>query len=548
MEPTIPTLDELNDHHNHHFGQHNGDSIYCSRLDTCPFNHGFGTKLALLQKEQKQEKILELHYVQELDLVVEVYENKLITHSLNHQHRKLTSSYQINLENKVSGKTLCSGNTFIYIGELNNGAKQLLVKILSGEQKTLVPKETKRLMSNVTDILKVNNFIFTLGENIAIYEIKLTDKNESLEKVKEIFLGYKSSPINTALSMEGGIICGHADGRISTWKFEGNSLSNIEVIKVHTGSINKMLLTTIKENNEIYNIIVTASSDKTIKLLYLEGCFLPLKIFTTEKSAIDIELATDAGIEGNPNLISDYIIATLEDKTLKFISVSIKGLFTSSNIPFNRCLSIANKIKGPKIGDFFLAANENGLYLFNWIQEKKFYTLTVAPEIPVSNVIGLEQEYQDNVTCPICFNLVFDPVECSVCDKLFCATCIHSWLCSNKKCPKCRQIFSPRRLDRNFKSVLENYKVKCCNNCGNIVKYENLSEHLRKSLSNMTPLKLKCNENGCGFVGDKDQFLMHYRTCQFRKIQCKNCNNIVTISQFGEHYNGNCLRINQGPN
>ena len=34
----------------------------------------------------------------------------------------------------------------------------------------------------------------------------------------------------------------------------------------------------------------------------------------------------------------------------------------------------------------------------------------------------------DDLSCQVCMNLVNDPKQCSVCDKLYCSKCIHQWL------------------------------------------------------------------------------------------------------------------------
>ena len=43
--------------------------------------------------------------------------------------------------------------------------------------------------------------------------------------------------------------------------------------------------------------------------------------------------------------------------------------------------------------------------------------------------------FKDSITCPLCINILINPVMCLVCQKTYCKRCIDNWSKNNKKCP-----------------------------------------------------------------------------------------------------------------
>jgi E3 ubiquitin-protein ligase NRDP1 len=48
-----------------------------------------------------------------------------------------------------------------------------------------------------------------------------------------------------------------------------------------------------------------------------------------------------------------------------------------------------------------------------------------------------KNNYDDDLTCPICAEMVQKPQECSNCQTLYCTACIEVWAKKSKKCPTC---------------------------------------------------------------------------------------------------------------
>jgi hypothetical protein len=83
-------------------------------------------------------------------------------------------------------------------------------------------------------------------------------------------------------------------------------------------------------------------------------------------------------------------------------------------------------------------------------------------------------------TCTICGGILWEPMQCSVCDNSFCKNCLNSWFKQSKqeicpfKCPK--SSFKESKLVKKMLSIL---KFNCPNNCDEPIPYEELFSHIR---------------------------------------------------------------------
>ncbi len=59
--------------------------------------------------------------------------------------------------------------------------------------------------------------------------------------------------------------------------------------------------------------------------------------------------------------------------------------------------------------------------------------------------------------------LVYDPVECSNCDHVFCKQCINDWKAKGKEeCPLCKASLTISPLNRILKKFLEQTLISGC--------------------------------------------------------------------------------------
>jgi len=76
-------------------------------------------------------------------------------------------------------------------------------------------------------------------------------------------------------------------------------------------------------------------------------------------------------------------------------------------------------------------------------------------------------ELKDQVHCPICFNLLCEPLMCSNCEHVYCGDCFKTWLKKNDYCPS----LCPKKPDtvkevcKLFSKVLNGIKLRCKYGC-----------------------------------------------------------------------------------
>ena len=99
----------------------------------------------------------------------------------------------------------------------------------------------------------------------------------------------------------------------------------------------------------------------------------------------------------------------------------------------------------------------------------------------------LYEAFKDSIICPICDEIIIDPVMCMNCQKVFCRNCVQQWGKKDNKCPfRCE---NPKYKESNeIKSILSNLKFEC-ENCGEIFNYKDIFNH-----ENCTP-NIKISNN-----------------------------------------------------
>ena len=116
---------------------------------------------------------------------------------------------------------------------------------------------------------------------------------------------------------------------------------------------------------------------------------------------------------------------------------------------------------------------------------------------PVSNILYFNiddlvesKKNIDILSCPICLNILKDPVSCNSTEKShsFYKRCILKSLKTNDKCPICKQNFE-FRTNNKLKLLLQKLKFKC-----------------------------KYAEEGCHRILDYPYYFIHLDKCKFKEI------------------------------
>ena len=148
---------------------------------------------------------------------------------------------------------------------------------------------------------------------------------------------------------------------------------------------------------------------------------------------------------------------------------------------------------------------------------------------------GYEEERFENKVyitkfrCSVCLKVLKDPVQCSN-EHYFCRSCIQRSLRDNKTCPVCKHLVTEEtltKLPRIVKEMWENLMIRCDyenRGCGELIKLEFLDRHV----SNCGYSPTRCTNAGCAEVINRHEKKRHERElCQFRKIVCDDCGELV---------------------
>ena len=145
------------------------------------------------------------------------------------------------------------------------------------------------------------------------------------------------------------------------------------------------------------------------------------------------------------------------------------------------------------------------------------------------------EETINSLTCQICEEIIFDPIECSKCQNIFCKECLEFWLKKKEICPlNCPGIFQPKQVHKLVKKSLLNLKYKCENfefGCKETPTYVNLIEHEKCCIFS----KQKCPLSGCLSVILKIELNEHLKVCLYKEITCENCSGNYSIINKDSH-------------
>ena len=148
-----------------------------------------------------------------------------------------------------------------------------------------------------------------------------------------------------------------------------------------------------------------------------------------------------------------------------------------------------------------------------------------------SEFIDLTEE----LICPICNNLVYDPICCKKCNIPFGRGCLHKWFQINKsgECPtsKCGKL-EPEVMPKIFIKLINKIKLKCLNDeCSEIISHDNYYKHV----GNCPLGQFKCHARGCKFKGNREEIIIHLEVCSKLFEICKYCKGKFKKENFAAH-------------
>ena len=132
--------------------------------------------------------------------------------------------------------------------------------------------------------------------------------------------------------------------------------------------------------------------------------------------------------------------------------------------------------------------------------------------------VNTQTEFLEELKCPICLELVSDPVQTS-CGHLFCGKCIKE----TETCPIDREQFTSHTDNFNDRRV-RNFKVKCLNKGRGCQWQGSLGDADEHRNTNCGYQFVKCNNARCNVKVERRQLVDHIqKVCPHRMYKCPHC-------------------------
>lgn len=104
-------------------------------------------------------------------------------------------------------------------------------------------------------------------------------------------------------------------------------------------------------------------------------------------------------------------------------------------------------------------------------------------DVSFEDIINKEvfSAFEEDITCTICSNIYFDPMECSSCRNNFCSECIRKWQREKYSCIfRCtNSIIIP--ANRTLKNLLSKILFRC-KECQEDVQYDSIKAHKKDTV------------------------------------------------------------------
>lgn len=143
-------------------------------------------------------------------------------------------------------------------------------------------------------------------------------------------------------------------------------------------------------------------------------------------------------------------------------------------------------------------------------------------------------------TCPICLELVWDPIFCNNCGKASCSKCIKSYYQNKNQGYPCVYKCGGtgyRKITNAEKEFIDFIKLKCKHKgCFQFINYTDYKDHLLKCKYRI----YHCNNNPCNVEGYLHIMETHAKKCEFREIECEKCKKKIKFNTKEAHIDQDC--------
>ncbi|XP_064553810.1 E3 ubiquitin-protein ligase NRDP1-like isoform X1 [Drosophila montana] len=145
----------------------------------------------------------------------------------------------------------------------------------------------------------------------------------------------------------------------------------------------------------------------------------------------------------------------------------------------------------------------------------------------------------EELLCPICADVLEEPMQSSSCEHAFCRYCIEKWMQEKQICPVDRSDLLPIHLvpvSRLMRNMLGRLKIKCCfaeNGCTALMPLEEYRNHVAHCQNN--PKVVVMCTKGCGMRVPKDELSRHNCVFELRQQLQDHINAIPELRDMQAH-------------
>ncbi|KAH8285812.1 hypothetical protein KR018_009255 [Drosophila ironensis] len=150
----------------------------------------------------------------------------------------------------------------------------------------------------------------------------------------------------------------------------------------------------------------------------------------------------------------------------------------------------------------------------------------------ISCIVG---HVDPELICPICADVLEEPVQSCGCEHAFCRKCIEKWLRQKPICPVDRSDLLPGQLvpvSRLMRNMLSRLKMKCVfaeNGCSQLLALEEYRSHIASCEQN-PKVVVSCNK-GCGMKVPKDELANHNCVFELRELLASQVSEIAQLKE-----------------
>ncbi|XP_017029398.1 E3 ubiquitin-protein ligase NRDP1-like [Drosophila kikkawai] len=129
------------------------------------------------------------------------------------------------------------------------------------------------------------------------------------------------------------------------------------------------------------------------------------------------------------------------------------------------------------------------------------------------DIVLIVGHVDEELLCPICADVLEEPVQSVGCEHAFCRQCIDRWMRLKQICPVDRSNLQPENLvnvSRLMRNMLARLKIQCSfteNGCDQLLTLEGFRAHVA-SCEHNPKLIVEC-QKGCGIKVPKDKLATH---------------------------------------